>query len=153
MELPVGMVRRRWVLGYDASAGSQAAVQWCVDHGVALDAEVIAVGVVDLIPMIGLPPPSSLAARLPFDELETAMRDEVERGVAPLRAAGLACRTIVQSGQPADVLERVAKEESGDLIVVGRRGRGGFAELLLGSVPQALAHHASRPLVIVPATT
>ena len=37
------------------------------------------------------------------------------------------------------------------VIVVGRRGRGGFTELVLGSVPHHLSHHAARPVVVVPA--
>ena len=147
------MATRRVVLGYDGSEGSKAAAAWCLKFAAALDAEVIAVGVVDLVPLIGLPPADSPVANLPVDAMETAIRDELERGVAPLRAAGIPCRTIVKTGNPAEVLDRVAQEEAGDLIAVGRRGRGGFAEMLLGSIPHSLAHHATGPVVIVPATT
>ena len=39
--------------------------------------------------------------------------------------------------------------EGATMLVVGNRGRGGFAGLRLGSVSQAIAHHSPCPLVIV----
>jgi nucleotide-binding universal stress UspA family protein len=53
----------------------------------------------------------------------------------------------VVEGLPAPVLV----DESGDaeLLVVGSRGLGGFRGLLLGSVSQQCAHHATCPVVIV----
>ena len=55
-------------------------------------------------------------------------------------------------GQPADVLLEQAAEAM--LIVVGRRGLGGFKSLLLGSVSQQVVQHATCPVVLVnqPAT-
>ena len=55
----------------------------------------------------------------------------------------------VQQGQPADVLVEASRDA--DLLVVGTRGRGGFAGLLLGSVSQRLAQHTPCPIVIIPA--
>jgi nucleotide-binding universal stress UspA family protein len=54
---------------------------------------------------------------------------------------------VVIRGYPAEVLIDAA--EGADLLVVGSRGRGGFASALLGSVSQNCAHHATCPLLII----
>ena len=144
------MTTRRILVGLDGSAGACAALEWCRDYACALDAEVVAVCVIDLLPFVAYPPIDAGAGRT-LDEFHTEMARALEDWVAPLRAAGIPCRTSVIPGTPAAALDDAAVEHDCDLIVVGRRGHGGFAELLLGSVPHALAHHSHRSLVIVPA--
>jgi nucleotide-binding universal stress UspA family protein len=56
--------------------------------------------------------------------------------------------TVVQ-GHPAQVLLDASK--GAELLVVGTRGHGTLAGLLLGSVSQHCVHHAPCPVVVVPA--
>jgi nucleotide-binding universal stress UspA family protein len=51
---------------------------------------------------------------------------------------------------PADLIADVAKESDADLIVVGTRGHGRVAGMLLGSVTQGLLHVAPCPVLAVP---
>ena len=141
---------RHIVLGFDGSPGAQAAIEWCADYASALDADVTMVGVVDLVPFVALPVADSPLSGTAIEAMEKATSKVLEEGIAPLRERGIACRTVVRAGNPAETLNKVAAEENADLVVVGRRGHGGFAEMLLGSVPHALAHYCTRPLVVVP---
>ena len=55
-------------------------------------------------------------------------------------------RRVVEGAAGAVLVE---ESHNADLLVVGSRGHGGFAQLLLGSVSQQCAHHAACPVVIV----
>ena len=79
---------------------------------------------------------------------EDLVRGELDEVAA--ETAGLDIERTVVEGSAATALLEAA--QGADLLVVGSRGRGGFAGLLLGSVSQQCAHHASCPVVIVRAS-
>lgn len=141
---------RTMVVGVDGSAGSAAALAWAAAHAPLLDAEVVVVHSIDV--SLAVPPPTVPAP--PFvldDELRAGMRDAVHEWCAPLRDAGVPHRAELYEGNAVGAINQLVAQEHADLVVVGRRGRGGFAELLLGSVASSLSRHAAVPVVIVPA--
>jgi nucleotide-binding universal stress UspA family protein len=69
-----------------------------------------------------------------------------------LRADGVAeVSAHARPGGAADALCRVADDVGADVVVVGNKGMAG-ARRLLGSVPNAVAHHATCAVLIVPTT-
>jgi nucleotide-binding universal stress UspA family protein len=52
---------------------------------------------------------------------------------------------------PADLIAALAREVDADVIIVGTRGHGRVAGMLLGSVTQRLLHVAPCPVLVVPA--
>jgi len=75
-----------------------------------------------------------------------AVLDAMVREAIP-EAGDIKIERPVVEGAAAAVL--VEESRGADLLVVGSRGHGGFAQLLLGSVSQQCAHHAECPVVIV----
>ena len=80
---------------------------------------------------------------------EELLEEETAGLEAEAEAEGIEIERRVVEGGAARVLVDAAAD--GDLLVVGSRGHGGFAGLLLGSVSQQCAHHAHCPVVIVQA--
>ena len=86
--------------------------------------------------------------------MRTELQSEFASKVDDLVESGVKASFHVVSGlntDPADLIADVAKEADADLIVVGTRGHGRVAGMLLGSVTQRLLHVAPCPVLAVPA--
>jgi nucleotide-binding universal stress UspA family protein len=139
----------KMLVGVDGSESSQRAVAWCAEHATALDASVIAVHAIE-VPVHALMPDAyapPVYAEVDRENIREVLR---ERWCSQLNAANVSFEAKVIEGYPAEVIIEAARGEQADLVVVGRRGLGGFKKMLLGSTSNHLSHHLDRPLVIVP---
>lgn len=82
--------------------------------------------------------------RRPYTEYLTKAAQQVTE-----RHPGISVRWQFFDGSPAGVLSEASR--TAELIVIGTRGHGGFAGLLLGSVSQAVLNRAVCPVLVVPA--
>ena len=63
--------------------------------------------------------------------------------------ARISCTTLVDRGDPADVLVRLATECDADVLVIGNKG---MQRRVLGSVPNTVTHHAPCSVLVVKTT-
>ena len=141
---------RRIVVGVDGSEHSDAAVEWAARMAKGMGSEVVAVFAV--APPVYFETGYTAPVVPPqFDpEWRAEMKNELEGSWCKrLRDAGVQYRTVMEDGRPASVIAQVADSVDADVIVVGRRGRGGVAELVLGSVSHELVLHSKRPILLI----
>jgi len=130
------------VVGVDGSEASRAAVRWAAGEAQLRGVELLAVEAWEFSPLI-------FAADVPvaLDELRASVTEHLAGVVADEVPDGVSARQLVVEQAPVPAL--LGQCEPDDVLVVGSRGRGGFAGLLLGSVSQQLAQHSACPVVIV----
>jgi nucleotide-binding universal stress UspA family protein len=133
------------VVGVDGSAASTAAVKWAATEAWLRDVELEVLMAYEWRTP-GLRFTASGELQHAADARATAIVDDA---IAEARAISphLTVRGSPLLGYPAPVLLDVARDSA--LVVVGHRGRGGFGDLLLGSVSSQVATHASCSVAVV----
>jgi nucleotide-binding universal stress UspA family protein len=138
----------RIVAGFDGSPSSLSALRWAIRQagltGATVDA-VIAWHYPDLaasssygIALEGVDPGfREVAEKTLTEAISTTLSPDSDVRVHPQVTEGIAAQVLLDASAGAD------------LLVVGSRGHGGFAEALLGSVSQHCVHHARCPVVII----
>jgi nucleotide-binding universal stress UspA family protein len=137
----------RVLVGVDGSESSLRALRWAARYADLTGA------VLDVITAWTFPEraaPLGVVVQLPWPEDVMAQAREaldalIEREL-PGRDPAKVHAQVVRGGA-AEVLLEASREA--DLLVVGSRGRGAFAELLLGSVSEHCVRHGLCPVVVV----
>ena len=140
--------QRTIVVGVDGSEDAERALGWAIEEARLRSAPLRLVSAWHVPAVVFGGPGFSPTLDRPIEEtFEEVAKEAAEAAAKKARAAGLEAEAATRQGQAADVLLNEA--ENAGMLVVGSRGHGGFAGLLLGSVSAQCAHHAPCALVIV----
>lgn len=128
------------VVGVDGSADCRAAVAFAVAEASLREARLMAVWVW----------PRPLLSRADENEELAARRRLLAEAVAGCaeRYPDVKLEQVIMRGHPVEQLTHVSREALA--VVVGRRGRGGYTGMRLGSTVHGLLHHAECPVITVP---
>ena len=137
------------VVGLDGSAGSLPALAWALRQAEGGKREVLAVYAWQ-VPALAYSAPGYIPPEK--ESLESEGRRILADALKALgaKAEGAAVALSVGNGQAADVIAEVCEETGASMAVVGSRGHGRIAEILLGSTSRSLLQKSKVPLVIVP---
>lgn len=125
--------------------GSETAAT-AVEHATSL-----ADGIDDTVYVLSVADSAERPLTYGADSVE-GVEEAVERTATEMRAhAGEATvRGAVREGRPADELLAYAAEQDVDVVVLGRSGRTGLADQVLGSTADRVVRRAAVPVVLVP---
>jgi nucleotide-binding universal stress UspA family protein len=146
----------RIVAAVDGSAASSKALEFAADLAGKYGAELVLLTVAQEVAPVLSPEMQAYARAEHIEDLTSdpgfAAADSVLAGARlTARATGAArVTTETGSGDPAEAIIALAKDRHADLIVMGTRGHGRIAGLLLGSVAQKVVTHAACPVLVVP---
>ena len=144
-ELPIPI--RRIVVGVDGSPSAKGALARAIEEATVWDAELTAVSGIPIGTGTGLLGwlPTSVDSETLLADCKAGLDVTVDRA---LDGRDLTVRRHALDGTGSALLAEFSTAV--DLVVVGTRGRGGFAGMLLGSTSQALLHHSACPVMVVP---
>jgi len=138
------------IVGVDGSGHSQRALEWAMKEAAIRHAPLTVLAVHEAV--AGFSGSVSVYTDDPerTEAVRRAVQAETDKALAGLQGPHPESVTVTAvHGIPAEEILNAGADA--DMIVVGSRGGGGFARLLLGSVSSTVAEHAKVPVMILPA--
>jgi nucleotide-binding universal stress UspA family protein len=137
---------KKILLAYDGSEGAKQALKFALDLAKVHQAEVCAVAVAERSPIQEISP-GELEAETDF--FNRYYQDQLAKAQEVAAEAGIALKTQLETGHPAQSIVKAAEDGNVDLIVLGHRGLSGVWAKLLGSVAEKVSTHAHCSVLIV----
>ncbi|MEN9645380.1 MAG: hypothetical protein RL238_2049 [Actinomycetota bacterium] len=134
---------RTIVVGVDGSPDAARALDWAIAEAQRRQLPLLLVHGVE----VGAAAASPYGTGMVLEQLEEAGRTVLDAAVAYAAERGVQSDTRMEIGSAAHAL--IEASRGAELMVVGSRGHGGFVGMLLGSVSNAVVHHAHCPVVVL----
>jgi nucleotide-binding universal stress UspA family protein len=139
------------IVGVDGSRHSRRALEWAVNEAAVRHAPLTVLTVSQALVGYGGGPVLSPGDSELAEKARDAAQEETEKVLEETGSDSRPQSVTVQAvtGLPAE--ELISASAEADMIIVGSRGAGGFARLVMGSVSFQVTHHAHCPVVVIPA--
>jgi len=143
------------IVGVDGSDHSRHALRWAIQEAVLrhVPLTVLTVHPDPVRPATGIYWGLRTYPENSFDPdlVRAAVQEFVDKVATEIGGTVPEVTVSVATGDAAEELLQASR--GADVLVVGSRGGGGFARLLLGSVSSQVMHHAECPVVVIPGTS
>jgi nucleotide-binding universal stress UspA family protein len=155
MSLPV--THRGIIVGVDGSSGSKLAVDWAARDAAMRNIALTVVNVLDPPLLLTQPTPFTFGGGMSMapgywewqqDAGREILNDALKTVEDATKGSPIEVTREMVNGHAVRTLVDLSKEAQ--LVVVGSRGRGALARVLLGSVSTGLVHHAHCPVAVIP---
>lgn len=140
---------KRIIVPIDFSDYSKKALRYAVEFARQFSAEIILIYVVEPV----IYPADFSFGQVAIPSMENELR---ERGEEQLRKLietearqDIPARAFVRSGKPFAEINRLAKEEDADLIIIATHGHSGIEHVLFGSTAEKVVRKAPCPVMTV----
>jgi nucleotide-binding universal stress UspA family protein len=145
---------RSIIVGVDGSPTAKEALRRAARLAEATGAQLHIVCAYQGSTLVAVDPISAASAGVADmgESIRRTAEELLQNEAKDLGVNGVDVQTHAIQGEASDALIDAADEQKADLIVVGNRGMRGGKRLLLGSVPNRVAHHAGRDVLIVHTT-
>ena len=143
------MVFQKILVAVDGSPNSDHAADVAVEIAAKFGVQIHAVYVIQMPEVPALRAEANSSAK----EGEEHAQFVLARVAKQAGACGISIQGRVEYGHVADTIVKMTTEGSFDLVILGSRGRSTPHRFLLGSVSDAVVHHATCPVLIVKRST